>query len=201
MTQLDSQGGFGRAPEHPLETFPPIEASIGSFPISKRTGEPRRPWFVMAAIGAFAAASVCGFAAYWIYWWNAIHMTTFLTSSRLIGLLEPVPGSGVSILAVVGMAVIGLVFVAGPGIAAHHAWMGTSISRIMALVACATGLLAFFFFDWAWAVLVLSVVGAAVMWLPVTKPYLKAWDLYDNPPRDPISPPSNVAYGPAPRFA
>jgi len=195
-----SIGGLGDPLAQPIHTLPPLEEEIGGYPISPRTGEPVRSPLIIAATAAFTLAGLAAMATYWWYWWVAINIDNFGTSAKLIELFDPRPGSGSSVVLVCLMAVIGAIMTAGPGIAAYNLWHGASWSRAAGIAACLTGLLAFFVLPWTWLAFGLAAVGTGLLWLPPARPYFEAWWQFTNPPRPEIAPPTQVAYGPAPRF-
>lgn len=195
----DSIGGFGTQPANPLLTLPPIQPSVGDYPLSKRTGEPKRSWLALLIIGLLSAAATTAFVFYWSYWWQAIHMATFPRSALLIEYFNPRPGSALSVVLVCVMAVLGVAMSFIPGAAAYYLWRG--MIRPLSLTLCAlVGLLAIFFFPLMWISSTLGALAAILVWLPQMRPYLAAWEEFNDPPRRPIVPSANVEYGPAPRF-
>ena len=195
-----SVGGLGDPLEQPIHTLPPLEEEIGGYPISPRTGEPVRGALIIASTAAFMLAALVAMATYWWYWWIAINIDDFGTSAKLIELFDPRPGSGSSVVLVCVMAAIGAVMTAGPGVAAYNVWHGASWSRAAGVAACVSGLLAFFVLPWTWFAFGLAALGTGLLWLPQARPYFEAWRQFANPPRPAIVPPTQVAYGPAPRF-
>lgn len=195
-----SIGGLGDQPAQPIVSLPPIDEQVAGYPISSRTGEPARNWAILAAMLAFSASALVALAAYWRYWWVAIHIDTFGSSAKLIELFAPRPGSGKSVVLVCVLAVIGAIMTAGPAVAGYNAWHGASFSRQAGLVACGTSLLAFFVLPAAWLALLFAAVGAGLLWLPRAGDFLAAWQAYSNPERLAIEPYAQVPYGPAPRF-
>lgn len=192
--------GLGDAPEEPIVSLPPIAAELAGYPLSKRTGEPRRPPVIVGAVAAFTCSAVVAVVTYWWYWWVAIHIENFATSSKLIELFDPRPGSGSSVVLVCVMAIIGVIMTAGPALAGYNAWHGALWSRFAGFAACATSLLAFFMIPWSWLALIFAAIGTGLIWLPQAKRYFDAYDHFANPPRPAIVPKTKVAYGPAPRF-
>lgn len=195
----ESTGGFGTQPAKPLLTLPPIQPSLGDYPLSKRTGEPKRSWLALLIIGLLATAATIAFVFYWNYWWHAIHIVTFQESAMLIGFFEPRPGSALSVVLVCIMAILGVAMSFIPGAAAYYVWRG--MIRPLSLTLCAlVGLLAIFFFPLMWISSALGALAAILIWLPQMRPYLAAWQEFNDPPRRPIVPSAVVEYGPAPRF-
>ncbi|WIY82818.1 hypothetical protein [Propionimicrobium sp. PCR01-08-3] len=192
--------GLGDAPAQPIVSLPPVAAEVAGYPVSDRTGEPKRPGLVVGATAAFAASALVAVATYWWYWWAAINIENFATSSKLIELFNPRPGSGSSVVLVCVMAIIGVVMTAAPAVAGYNAWHGAAWSRVAGIVSCVTGLLAFFVIPWTWLALVFAAIGTVLIWLPSVKPFFEASELFANPPRPAVVPKKNVAYGPAPRF-
>lgn len=197
---LHGVDGLGDAPAQPIVSLPPVAAAVAGYPVSDRTGEPKRPGLVVGATAAFAVSALVAVATYWWYWWVAINIENFATSSKLIELFNPRPGSGSSVVLVCVMAIIGVVMTAAPAVAGYNAWHGAAWSRVAGIVSCVTGLLAFFVIPWTWLALVFAAIGTVLIWLPSVKPFFEASELFANPPRPAVVPKKNVAYGPAPRF-
>ena len=115
--------GLGIAP-YPLATFEPIVIHQDRWPISSRTGMPTRSFAVTIITISLIIASTFSVVGYWLYWWRAIHMTTFPTSANLIAWLNPLPGSVLSVVSVCLMAICAIIMTAFPMAAAHHNWWG-----------------------------------------------------------------------------
>ncbi len=195
-----STGGLGELPVEPIVSLPPITEEVAGHRLSQRTGEPVRTPLIVAATASFALAALFAMASYWLYWWQAINITNFSTSARLIELFDPRPGSGSSVVLVCVMAAIGVIMTAGPGVAGYNTWHGASWSRGAGIAACLTSLLAFFMTPWSWLALVFAAVGTGLIWLPQARGYFTAWREINSPTPPDIVPSTNVAYGPAPRF-
>lgn len=198
--EANDAGGLGDPLPDPILSLPPITAHVGGYPLSARTGEPKRPGVVIGGFVAFQLAAAIAAASYWWYWWVAINIENFGTSSRLIEMFAPRPGSGKSVVLVCVMAVIGIIMTAMPAAAGYNAWHGASLSRVVSIVSCLTSLLAFFMNPGSWLVLVFCLVGTVLIWLPPAKAYFSACQEFFNPARKPVAPPTDVPYGPAPRF-
>lgn len=199
-TDPDSTAGIGDQPSDPIQTLPPITATVAGWPISERTGELRRSPLVVAVCGLLLAGAGVAAGTYWWYWWNAINITGFRTSSWLISWFDPRPGSGLSILLVTVMTLIGVVMTAMPAMAAYNAWEGSAWSRRAGLFAAISGLGAIFVMPATWVGFGLCAAGFGLMWLPGFQTWLDAWAEV-NPDRAPeITPPTDVPYGPLPRF-
>lgn len=192
--------GFGTPPETPIATLPPIVESIAGWPISKNTGEPRRSGLVVTICALLIVSALVAAGSYWWYWWNAINIKNFGSSSWLISWFDPRPGSGWSILLVTLMAVVGIVMTAMPGMAAYNAWEGAGWSRRAGLIAAISGLGAVFVGPIAWIGFALSAIGFGLMWLPGFKAWLVAWAAAKPAEAPEIIPPSELPYGPEPRF-
>lgn len=195
-----STGGLGDLPAEPIVSLPPIIPEVAGHKLSPRTGEPARGPLIIAATASFGLSALVAMATYWWYWWQAIHITDFGTSARLIELFDPRPGSGSSVVLVCVMAVIGIIMTAGPGVAGYNTWHGAAWAKWAGVAACLTSLLAFFVINWSWLALAFAAIGAGLVWLPQSRPYFAAWREFNSPSRPDISPPSKVAYGPAPRY-
>lgn len=204
MSQEDSMppatpgtDGLGRAPKIPIETLPPIEQIIEGVPVSPATGQPRRhPVMLLANVFLYAAAGVST-GALAMFWWRAIHMQTFPASAHLIEMINPRPGSTASVLAVIGVMIMGTITVAAPSIAAFNSWNGHRWSRVAAIVATVLGCLAYFLHPWAWFAVPLAAVGAVILWTPPVSRYFEHWRAWRQPERPERGPLARVRYGPA----
>lgn len=198
--QAGDSEGFGDATYPPIATLPPVEEISGELELDFKTGMPKRSGVVRVAVAAFLASGLAAFVTYWVYWWQAIHMSSFATSSGLIRLLDPRPGSWQSVVAVCVMTLIGIVMTAVPCAAAYNAWNGARWSRWAGVVACVTGLLAYFVITATWLALPLAGLGTLLLFTPPARANFDRWSEFLNPPPPDIEPPTDVAYGRAPRF-
>lgn len=195
-----STGGLGELPQEPIVSLPPITPEVAGYPLSPRTGEPARRPLIVAASVSFGLSALVAMGTYWWYWWQAINITNFGSSAKLIELFDPRPGSGSSVVLVCVMAVIGIIMTAGPGVAGYNTWHGASWAKGAGVVACVTSLLAFFVIGWSWLALLFAAIGTVLIWLPQARPYFAAWHELNGGARPVITPPTKVAYGPAPRY-
>lgn len=196
----DSIEGFGTPPTQPLRSLPPIEPSIGNHRLSRRTGEPRRTVPVTIATVLFTCSSAFSLCCYWIYWWRAIHIATFPTSSQLIAWADPRPGSLLSVVCVCAMAILAVIWAAGSGTAAYSLWQGAACARWIRFVAVLTSAISILFFPAGYATVALCTLAALISLLPGTRAYLRAWALFYDPEKPEVQPFRDVRYGPAPRF-
>ena len=75
-----------------IATLPPLPVLRQDVPLSKRTGEPPRPWSVLVGLVLFclAAAAVTGVYAH--HWWLAVFTNTYPSSAHLVQWVAPEPG-------------------------------------------------------------------------------------------------------------
>ncbi len=197
--ESDSEG-FGDATHPPIATLPALEEITDSLALDVKTGMPKRSTVIAVAAAAFLLSGLAAFVTYWVYWWKAIHISSFATSSGLIRLLDPRPGSWQSVVAVCVMTLIGIVMTAVPCVAAYNAWNGARWSRWAGVVACGTSFLAYFVITATWLALPLAGLGTLLLFTPPARANFDRWNEFLNPPPPDIDPPTDVAYGRAPRF-
>jgi|GEM_PF-857518 len=184
-----------------IATLPPTdELHAPEVPISSATGQPRRAKVMVVANLLLNAAAVISAVALARSWWLAMHMPSFLASSRLVELWQPRPGGWRSVVAVTLVALIGTVLVSAPAVAAFNAWNGHRWSRIAAVVATVLGGLAYLIGPWAWPAPVLSALGAVLLFLPPVTRYFSHWQRFRDGNPVPLSPQRDVVYGPLPRY-
>jgi len=165
------------------------------YPLSTRTGEPRRPRTLMAAIIASWVSVACTIVAFGAWWWHAVHIPTFVSSARLLTWTHPDPVSALAIVMVILVGLIGLIMVAAAGTVAYNAWTGRRWIRVGALVCLAvTGLS--FLLTWWFSVAMIPLAAAAVLlWLPAVNRFFTAMD--DRQKAEPVVvPTSGILYGP-----
>ena len=193
-------GGLGVPPSEPIATLPPIDDSFRGVPVSARTGQPRRhPLMITANVFLYAGA-MTGLVSYAVCWWQAIHMHTWPTASRLIMLMNPSPGSLKSVIAAVLMTLVALIVVAGSSIAAFQAWNGHRWSRSVAIGAFVLSFLGPLLNQIAWAAPPLVAIGTILLWLPPVGRYFDNWQLFRTPDPQLRELAADVSYGPLPRY-
>ncbi|MGD7733161.1 hypothetical protein ACQCX5_09370 [Propionibacteriaceae bacterium G57] len=200
------------APHHPqlpigpdgkkvIATLPPIDELEPPLPLSESTGQPRREPVMLIGAGLLYASSVAGALGFAKFWWDAINIEHFTTSARLMGWLDPRPGSWQSIVWVSVVALIVCVVVAAPALAAFQAWNGHRWSRIAGIVAAVLSALTILLNNWALPAIPLAVLGAAVLWLKPVGRYFDQWARFraDEPRERKIF--TRVNYGRLPRYS
>ncbi len=190
------------APGSEIATLPPQPYSIGTtgYPISSRTGEPRRPVVLGVACGLLYAASVTAAVGLVTVLWDAASVIRFHTSARLIDWIRPEIVSFTTVMLVLAVGVIGALTVATPSVVAYNAWNGQRWARVAGLVMVAVMLLTILLNAWTMWAIAPAVAGAALLWLPAYGRYAAAWTaIRTAPPPGPMSA-AFVFYGPLPRY-
>jgi hypothetical protein len=174
---------------------PPLVIGVLDNP---RTGEPRRPWAIVAAtVLCWLAVAVSGAALLWVYW-NAI--SRFAQASWLMGQFVTAPGSLERILLSVAVTVIVLIVGAANAIVGYYAWTGYRWTRIAGPISAALTFGVLVLNQPAWPAIPLAVTGAGLLWLPRAGAFFTAWHARRHPEQVFAPPTVGVAYGPLPRF-
>ena len=195
-----ADAGLGVPPSEPIVTLPPIDDSFRGVRVSARTGQPRRhPLMITANVFLYAGAAT-GLVSYAVCWWQAIHVHSWPTASRLILLMNPSPGSLKSIIAAVLMTLAALIVVAAPSIAAFQSWNGHRWSRSVAVGAFVLSFLGLLLNQIAWAAPPLVAIGTILLWLPPVGRYFDNWQLFRTPDPQLRELAADVSYGPLPRY-
>lgn len=178
-----------------LPALPPDAASPRR--LSHRTGEPRRPGILIAAIVAAWTSVAVTIVAFAWWWWNAAHITTFPTSARLVAWFNPDPVSATAIILVIAVGLVALLMVAAAGAVAYNAWAGHRWIRVGALVCLAVTATSYLATWWFTAAMCPLAVAAVLLWFPPAKRFFADMDDYHHV--EPVVVPSvGVRYGPQP---
>ncbi|MBO1032376.1 hypothetical protein IPV09_13635 [Tessaracoccus sp. SD287] len=197
MPQSEPTGPDGKKV---IATLPPIDVLEPPLELSETTGQPRRNPVMLVGAGLLYAASLAVVVAFGKFWWDAINITHFHASARLLGWTTPRPGSWQSVVWVCVIALLAAATTAAPALAAFQAWNGHRWSRILGLAAAGMSLLTFLLNSWALVAIPLAVAGAAVLWLRPVTAYFDRWAAFRaEAPRHPQVY-QNVAYGRLPRY-
>ncbi|MDR0435329.1 MAG: hypothetical protein LBH11_00925 [Propionibacteriaceae bacterium] len=192
--------GLGNAPAQPIRTLPPIPATHRGVVLSPRTGEPHRPALLGVAYAfAYLSAALAAAGFGWA-WWHAIHMETWMTSTRFIDWMQPSPGSGLSLLAAVILAAICAVTVAAPWVAAYVAWAGRRWARYAGLIAVGISCLTLLMRPYAWVAIPPAAVAALLYWLPPVGKYFRQWEIVTAKPTAIALDQGRVRYGRMDRY-
>ena len=191
------------APPAPKEiaTLPPLPVLHQQVPLSKRTGEPPRPWSVLVGLVLFCLAAVAVTAVYARHWWLAVHSDTYSSSAHLIQWLTPDPGKWLS-LTLEGVLALVLVLVAGAcAVAGYQAWIGWSWARVISVTALVlTGVAVLLFDPWALVGASLALLGAVCVFLPTTTRYFQYFAAHRAKREENYRTPERIFYGRLPRF-
>lgn len=191
------------APPAPKEiaTLPPLPVLRQDVPLSKRTGEPPRPWSVLVGLVLFCLAAAAVAAVYARHWWLAVYPDTYPSSARLIQWVAPDPGKWLS-LTLEGVLALFLVLVAGAcAVAGYQAWIGWSWARVISVVALVlTGGAVLLFDLWALVGVVLALLGTVCVFLPETTRYFRYFAAHRARLEETYRTPERIFYGRLPRF-
>jgi len=186
----------GMAQVDTIATWPALTEEIEKkYPLSPRTGEPCRPRTLLTAIVACWLSVACTIVAFGAWWWQAAHIPTFTSSARLLTWTHPDPVSGLAIVMVVLVGLIGLLMVAAGGTAGYNAWAGKRWIRVGALVCFAVTGLSFLLTWWFSIAMIPLGIGAALLWLPGVNRFFTAMDDLQTVPSVQV-PVADILYGP-----
>ena len=186
----------GMASISSIETWPPLISEVEkSYPLSPRTGEPKRPAVLIAAI-IFCWLSVAWtIVAFSGWWWQASHIDTFTSSARLLTWTHPDPVSALAIVMVILIGLIGLLMVAAAGTAAYNSWVGRSWIRVGGWICVAVTGLSFLLTWWFSIAMIPLVIGVGLLWLPTVNAFFAAMDSLTT--TQPVEvPTTGIRYGP-----
>ena len=170
-------------------------------PLSKRTGEPPRPWSTLVALVLFCLAAAAIAVVYGRHWWLAVHPSSYPASANLVQWVSPDPGKWLS-LTLEGVLALVVVLVAGAcAVAGYQAWIGWSWSRPIAITALALTVVAVLLFDlWALPGAALALLGTVFVFWPDTTRYLRYCKAHRASSQETYQTPGNIFYGRLPRF-
>ena len=186
----------GMTPDSTIATWPAlVPEEEKKYPLSPRTGEPRRPRTLLAAIVSCWASVACTIVAFGGWWWQAAHIPTFTSSARLLTWTHPDPVSALAIVMVMLIGLIGLLMVAAAGTVAYNAWAGKRWIRVGSLVCLGVTGLSFLLAWWFSIAMIPLAVGAGLLWLPSVNSFFTAMD--DLQTVHPVQvPTTDIRYGP-----
>lgn len=183
-----------------IATLPAGADEPDQLPVSDRTGQPRRhPVMVVADAFLYLGCAITAVALA-LFWWQAITITRFSTSARLMTWLAPRPGSWQSMLYSGLVFAMALVTITTAALAAFQAWNGYAWSRIAGLVALVGAALTIAQNQVAMLAIVPIVIGVVLLWLPTLRPYFDQWARFRAGPAPAPDLVESVWYGPAPRY-
>jgi magnesium-transporting ATPase (P-type) len=180
----------------PIETLPAQVVEVSrDYPLSERTGEPKRPITVLIAIVfAWMSVAVTVGAFCWGWWVIANDTSQFHPAARILTWTHPDPVSALAIVMVLVVGLICVLMVAAAGVVAYNAWAGAPWIRIGALVCLGVLLLSVLLNWWFTAAMAPLAIAAGLLWLPVVKRYLTAVALSKEVAVIEI-PSTNIVYG------
>ena len=184
-----------------IATLAYIEELRDDVPLSPRTGEPRRPaWVLVAAILCYAAVAAVAWSYGW-HWWRAAHPETYLHSAHLTQWVEPAPGKWFSLFLEFVYAALAALAGGAAGVVGFQAWVGRRWTRvgIVAPLVC-TGLIATLINLYGLIAVGLTVLAGVLLMLPSVGRYFAQWDRVRSQETPRYTRPENIVYGRLPRF-
>lgn len=209
MTSTDDDGsaavvpgeGIGTPPAAPIATLPPLEVTHSGVPLSRKTGEPRRPAVLGVSQGLLYAAANAAGLGYARYWWVAMHVERFFDSAWVVGWLQPRPGGAGSVWLVIGLAACVAAMVTGAAVTAYQSWTGHRFSRRLGIVAVGISVLGVLFNPLTCLAIPFTAAGLGLLWHPAITRYFDQWEsLREAPEESPVPAAGEVFYGRLPRF-
>ena len=184
-----------------IATLPPLPVLRQEVPLSKRTGEPPRPWSTLVALVLFCLAAAAIAVVYGRHWWLAVHPSSYPASANLVQWVSPDPGKWLS-LTLEGVLALVVVLVAGAcAVAGYQAWIGWNWARIISITALGlTGVAVLLFDLWALVAVVLALLGTVCVFLPETTRYFRYFEAHRAKREETYRTPTSIFYGRLPRF-
>lgn len=185
-------------PLEEIATLPPLVAEAETaYPLSSRTGEPKRPLLLLLSI-AFSWLSVAvAIGAYGWWWWQASSVEGLHASARILAWTKPDPPSALAVIMVVIVTVIAIVLVAAAGIVAFNTWAGNGWIRVGSLICLAVISLSCLLNNWFSAMAIPLVLAVILGWLPPAKRFFMAMADFRTTQAVAV-PTSGILYGPQP---
>ncbi|MDR1355293.1 MAG: hypothetical protein LBJ43_03365 [Propionibacteriaceae bacterium] len=192
--------GLGKLPAQPIRTLPPLPIMQHGIVLSPRTGEPLRPVLLGVACGFSYMSAILAAVGFAWAWWQAIHMETWLSATRFINWMQPRPGSGLSLLAAVILALICAATVAVPWITAYTAWAGFSGARYAGLLSVGVACLTLLMRPNAWVAIPPAIIAAIAYLLPPVSGYFHSWEIVRASPDAVANDQGRLHYGRLARY-
>lgn len=188
-----------------IETLPPLHEISTALPLSPRTGEPRRIWWLLVSNGLFYLAAALQFVVYGLHWYRAVYPESFGRSAQLIVWTQPQPGKWQSLVLLASLAALFAATVASCAIAAFQSWNGWAWSRIAGIVAVAFTIASAVLFEYThgwlgWVAVGAASMGAVCLWLPPLNDYFRLWQRFHDGSPLVAYRPERIFYGRLPRF-
>lgn len=184
-----------------IATLPPLPQLRGGTALSKRTGEPPRPWSVAAGLVIFCLAAGSIGLLYAAHWWLAVHPDSYASSAQLIEWLKPEPGKWLALTLEGVLAIVTTLTAGALAVAGFQAWNGWGWARIAAVVALALAVGATAVFDLRGLVTVgLAALGTLLVLLPSSQRYYRDFKTHRAVRLTGYRRPAHIFYGRLPRF-
>lgn len=180
-----------------IAVLPPTPEVTPDAPMNPRTGEPRRPWSIRMATGASMLAVVGSAAGLLGVYWNAT--IDFSRASWLSAQFHS-PSVLTELLVIAAITAIGLLVAVSNAITGYYAWCGYRWTRIAGLISAGLSLLMLMLIRLGWPTIPLTIIAAALLWLPPSAGYYRTWARHRQPERQFAEPTTEVFYGPLPRY-
>lgn len=185
-----------------IATIGPVRpALMNGYPLSQRTGEPRRPALLAVSCGLFVLGSVIAAAGLVKVLWDAASVSRYHDAATVLHWVKPDPVSFLTIVMVLLIGVLGVLVVGAPSVAALNAWNGESRTRWFGVAAAGISLLTFLLNPWSMVSIVPVAVAAGLLWLPQARAYTDAWASIRPTGQTPLPQwDEDVHYGPLARY-
>ncbi len=177
----------------------PVTDPTSAWPLSPHTGEPRRPWPVVAGVSLVFAGVVVVMVGLLRAMWMSVDR--FEEAAWLNRAFPTEFGDPVRAAIAAGLVAIGLVIAVTSSMTAWYAWEGYGWARWAGVVSAALSFGALTINPLASLGIVGIVAGAAVLWTPPFRRYSAAWHARRHPEVPAPDIEDEVFYGPLPRYA
>ncbi len=192
---------LGDAGAHPaIAVLAPYKPTVGTYPVSPRTGEPARPVILGVSVALFVGGAAVSSVGMVKVLWDAATVTGYHTAARMLEWTKPQPVSFLTVVMVLTIGAIGALVAAACGTVAYNAWSGRSWARVGGIVAVALSGLTYLLNPMATVAIAPVALGAGLLWLPAVGRYFAAWGTIRRSPVVRRGWAENVRYGIQPRY-
>lgn len=196
-----SEDHLGDPGVHPaIEVLAPPKPAVGTYPVSRRTGEPARPVLVGIAAALLVTGAVVSSIGLVKVLWDAASVTRYHAAARVLEWTKPEPVSFLTIVMVLTIGAIGALVATAACTIAYNAWNGRQWTRIGGLVVVLISGLTYLLNPLATFAIIPIALAAGLLWLPHVTPYFRAWSSIRTAPVLRRGWANNVRYGIQPRY-
>lgn len=185
---------------HAIAVLTPPKPSIGAYPLSQRSGEPRRPNILGVSCGLLIAGAVISSIGLVKVLWDAATVTGYHTAARVLEWTKPDPVSFLTIVMVLAIGAIGALVATSACTIAYNAWNGRNWTKIGGIVAFVFSALTILLNPLAMVAMIPIAIGSGFLWLPQIGHYFSAWGTIRTAPAVRPGWATNVTYGLLPRY-